>query len=101
MALDGSSVYTAADLPAVGGWLAADICPTVIQHHLQRSFMDNLRCTEYLSDSPSTSNTLNVNTAVTISQSRRRSVKITNEERFHHEQGRLVLGQVCCYNSLA
>uniref|UniRef100_A0A915C9I7 Cyclin N-terminal domain-containing protein n=1 Tax=Parascaris univalens TaxID=6257 RepID=A0A915C9I7_PARUN len=56
--------------------------------------MDNLRCTEYLSDSPSTSNTLNVNTAVTISQSRRRSVKITNDQRFRHEQGRLVLGQL-------
>ncbi|VDM39980.1 unnamed protein product [Toxocara canis] len=56
--------------------------------------MDNLKCAEHLSDSPSTSMTLNADSAVVASHSRRRSVKVTNEAHLHHEHGRLVLGQL-------
>lgn len=58
--------------------------------------MDNLRCPEYLSESPSTSSTLNGPTAaLLVSQNRRRSAKLTEQNRNrNYDVTRLVLGQV-------
>lgn len=55
--------------------------------------MDNLRCAEYLSESPSTSSTLNA--ALIVSQNRRRSGKITEQNCNRTcDVTRLVLGQL-------
>ncbi|VDD94432.1 unnamed protein product [Enterobius vermicularis] len=58
--------------------------------------MDNLRCPEYLSESPSTSSTLNGPTAaLLVSQNRRRSAKLTEQNRNrNYDVTRLVLGQL-------
>uniref|UniRef100_A0A0N5AIE5 Cyclin N-terminal domain-containing protein n=1 Tax=Syphacia muris TaxID=451379 RepID=A0A0N5AIE5_9BILA len=54
--------------------------------------MDNLRCPEYLSESPSTSSSINA-TSLVVSQNRRRSGKIVEHHRTS-DVTRLVLGQL-------